>query len=168
MSKTKLLTAFVVIVSIVVVLLGFFLFSGRAEDRVLPQPTAIDKTSAGLGIIYLPVTRGLSEYYSLGVDYGALVTEVIPGSPADRSGIQVGDVIIAFDDATLESKARLLGMMMALLRFRCFEMVHGRVWKWRTVESEFPRSTFRTYSTASTGSTRLGPVAAAVRDWVWP
>ena len=113
MSKTKLLTAFVVIVGIVVVLLGFFLFSGRAEDRVLPQPTAIDKTSAGLGIIYLPVTRGLSEYYSLGVDYGALVTEVIPGSPADRSGIQVGDVIIAFDEATLESKARLLGMMMA-------------------------------------------------------
>ena len=113
MSKTKLLTAFVVIVGIVVVLLGFFLFSGRAEDRVLPQPTAIDKTSAGLGIIYLPVTRGLSEYYSLGVDYGALVTEVIPGSPADRSGIQVGDVIITFDDATLEPKAQLLGMMMA-------------------------------------------------------
>ncbi len=113
MSKTKLLTGFVVIVGIVEVLLGFFLFSGRAVDRVLPQPTAIDKTSAGLGIIYLPVTRGLSEYYGLGVDYGALVTEVIPGSPADRSGIQVGDVIIAFDEATLEPKARLLGMMMA-------------------------------------------------------
>ncbi len=113
MSKTKLLTAFVVIVSIVVVLLGFFLFSGRAEDEVLSQPAAVEKTSTGLGIIYLPVTRGLSEYYSLGVDYGALVTEVIPGSPADRSGIQVGDVIIAFDEATLEPKARLLGMMMA-------------------------------------------------------
>ncbi len=113
MSKTKLLTAFVVIVSIVVVLLGLFLFSGRAEDEVLSQPAAVEKTSTGLGIIYLPVTRGLSEYYSLGVDYGALVTEVIPGSPADRSGIQVGDVIITFDDATLEPKAQLLGMMMA-------------------------------------------------------
>ena len=113
MSKTKLLAISIAGAGVVAVLLGFFLFSGRAEDRVLPQPTAIDKTSAGLGIIYLPVTRGLSEYYSLGVDYGALVTEVIPGSPADRSGIQVGDVIIAFDEATLESKARLLGMMMA-------------------------------------------------------
>ena len=113
MSKVRLITVFIVTVSIVVVLLGFFLFSGKAEDEVLPQPVAVEETSTGLGIIYLPVTRGLSEYYGLGVDYGALVTELIPGSPADRSGIQVGDVIIAFDDATLEPKAQLLGMMMA-------------------------------------------------------
>lgn len=113
MSKVRLITVFIVTVSIVVVLLGFFLFSGKAEDEVLPQPVAVEETSTGLGIIYLPVTRGLSEYYGLGVDYGALVTEIIPGSPADRSGIQVGDVIITFDDATLEPKAQLLGMMMA-------------------------------------------------------
>ena len=113
MSKVKLLTVFIITVSTAVVLLRLFPFSGKAEDEVSPQPVAVEETSTGLGIIYLPVTRGLSEYYELGVDYGALVTELIPGSPADRSGIQVGDVIIAFDEATLESKARLLGMMMA-------------------------------------------------------
>ena len=113
MSKTKLLTAFVVIVSIVVVLLGFFLFSGKAEDEVLSQPAAVEKTSTGLGIIYLPVNRGLSEYYDLGVDNGALVTQVVPGSPAERAGVQVGDVILSFNGARLEPKAQLLGMMMA-------------------------------------------------------
>ncbi|MBU2536205.1 MAG: PDZ domain-containing protein [Chloroflexi bacterium] len=113
MSKTKLLVISIAGAGIVVVLLGLFLFSGRTEDEVLSRPAAVEKTSIGLGIIYLPVTQGLSEYYGLDVDYGALVTEVIPGSPADRSGIQVGDVIIAFDDAALEPKARLLGMMMA-------------------------------------------------------
>lgn len=113
MSRVKLLIFFIAIVSIAVVLLRLFPFSGEAEDEVSPQPVAVEETSTGLGIIYLPVTQGLSEYYRLGVDYGALVTEIIPGSPADRSGIQVGDVIITFDDATLEPKAQLLGMMMA-------------------------------------------------------
>ena len=113
MSKVKLLTVFIITVSTAVVLLRLFPFSEKAEDEVSPQPVAVEETSTGLGIIYLPVTRGLSEYYELGVDYGALVTELIPGSPADRSGIQVGDVIITFDDATLEPKAQLLGMMMA-------------------------------------------------------
>ncbi|MHC4665138.1 MAG: PDZ domain-containing protein [Planctomycetota bacterium] len=113
MSKTKLLTISLIFAVLVVAGLALFLFSSRAEDKVLSQPAAVEKASAGLGIVYIPVTRGLSEYYGLGVDYGALVTEVIPGSPADRGGVQVGDVIMAFNEATLEPQTRLLGMMMA-------------------------------------------------------
>jgi len=112
MNKTRIIT-FIIALSVVVVLLGFFLFSGRDEDKVLPQPVAMEKTSTGLGIIYLPVNRGLSEYYDLGVDNGALVTEVVPGSPAERAGVQAGDVIISFNGAKLEERTPLLGMMMA-------------------------------------------------------
>lgn len=113
MSKVKLITISIAGAGLVAVLLGLFLFPEKAEDRTPPEPVAIDQTYAGLGITYLPITRGLSEYYGLGVDHGALVTDVMPGSPADRSGIQVGDVITTFDGAPLRPKAQLLGMMMA-------------------------------------------------------
>ncbi len=111
MGKAKLVIVFAAVVGIAAVMLGFWLFAGQTEDRAALEATAID--SASLGIIYLPVTRGLSEYYGLGVESGALVTEVTTGSPADQAGLQVGDVILSFNGARPEEPTPLLGMMMA-------------------------------------------------------
>lgn len=113
MSKTRLLITLVAIVGTVAVISGLFLYQ-RSEDEVLPQPAGAEyRTSAGLGITYIKVTPVLSEYYGLGVDYGALVTEVTPGSPAYRAGAQAGDVILSFNGARLQEHTPLLGMMMA-------------------------------------------------------
>jgi S1-C subfamily serine protease len=112
-SKVRLLIVFTSAVGIVAVMLGFLLFSGDTENGALPEPSVTGKTSAGLGIIYLPVTPELSEYYGLGVEYGALITEVTPGSPADRAGLRAGDVILSFNGARPEEQTPLLGMMMA-------------------------------------------------------
>ncbi|MFG0286192.1 MAG: trypsin-like peptidase domain-containing protein [Phycisphaerales bacterium JB039] len=38
---------------------------------------------------------------------GVLVTEVVPGSPADRAGLRTGDIITAFDGARTENANRL-------------------------------------------------------------
>jgi len=112
MSRVKLLVFFIVIVSIGVVLFRLFLFPG--ENEAPPAlPVVVEETATGLGIVYLPVTHGLSQYYGLGIDYGALVTEVVPGSPADQSGIKEGDIITTFDDAIIEPETQLLGMMIA-------------------------------------------------------
>jgi serine protease Do len=116
MSKVRLLLIISAsVVFIVVGMLGFFLFPGDSEKWVSPEPFATGKTSVGLGIIYLPVTPELSEYYGLGVEYGALITEVTPGSPADRAGLRASDVVISFNGAKLEEQTSLLGMMMACL-----------------------------------------------------
>lgn len=111
MNRVKLLTIIAAALSVVAVLLGF-LFS-QSEQEAGPGASAVNQTSPGLGITYLEVTRGLSEYYGLGVDYGALVTEVAPGSPAEQAGLQAGDVILSFNGAALEAQTPLLGMMMA-------------------------------------------------------
>ena len=66
-----------------------------------------------MGITYLPVTRGLSAYYELGVDYGALVTEVMANSPASSAGVKVGDVILSFNEVRLNQGMSLLGLMRA-------------------------------------------------------
>jgi serine protease Do len=138
MSKFGLLIVITGVVGIVAVILGFFLFSNETENGALPEPSATDKSYAGLGITYLPVTRGLSEHYELGADYGALITEIIPGSPADRAGLHAGDVILSFNGARPEEQAPLLGMMMACpagntvilevrreAELRMIELIHG-------------------------------------------
>jgi serine protease Do len=113
MARKKLLTIFIAAVCIAVVIISVFLFSGDTEDGPSPELVAADKTSAGLGITYIPLTRGLSEYYGLGVGHGALVTEITPDSPADLAGLRAGDVILSFNGARLEEPPPLLGMMMA-------------------------------------------------------
>ena len=88
------------------------LFRGHGADSPPEEPPAVS-TTLNLGITYLPVTPRLAVYYNLGVNSGALVTEVVPNGPADQAGVQVGDVILSFNGARLEEESPLLGMMMA-------------------------------------------------------
>ena len=113
MARKRLLTIFIAAAGIAgAVILGLFFFAGETGDRLSPGPAIADKTSPGLGITYLPVTPGVSEYYGLGVEYGALITEIAPDSPAARAGLKPGDVILSFNGARLEEPNPLLRMMM--------------------------------------------------------
>src|SRR4029077_3402840 len=53
---------------------------------------------AWLGIAVQPITAELSRALRLHSAEGALVSEVEPGSPADRAGIRAGDVIVRMND----------------------------------------------------------------------
>ena len=53
---------------------------------------------AFLGITPVALTPQLAEQYGIDADAGVLVVEVVPGGPADVSGIRASDVIIAIDD----------------------------------------------------------------------
>ncbi len=112
MSKTRIIT-FVIALGVVAVLLGFFLIPNQSEGGRLPEPASQHRTSLDLGMTYLQVTPELSAYYDIGVVCGALVTEVVPDSPADRAGLRAGDVILSFNGARLEEETPLLGMMMS-------------------------------------------------------
>ena len=76
------------------------------RDGALPNAVTVD-----MGISYLPVTPGVSDYYGLGVYSGALVTEVAPDSMAARAGGVVGDVILTFNGAEGREESPLLGAM---------------------------------------------------------
>jgi len=56
-----------------------------------------------LGVIVGAVTREMAEALGLDRPVGALVNDVTADGSADRAGIKPGDVILAFDDAPVET-----------------------------------------------------------------
>jgi serine protease Do len=79
------------------------------------KPAAISKLdgAAFLGLNLSETMVMLDRGLRLG-RAGALVLEIVPGSPAEKAGIQAGDVIGAFNGEPVESPAGLLAKIRAL------------------------------------------------------
>jgi serine protease Do len=60
-----------------------------------------------LGVTIQPVDRGLAESFGLDKPIGALVSDVVPDSPAANAGIDAGDVILQFNGKAIEKAADL-------------------------------------------------------------
>ena len=56
-----------------------------------------------LGVSGLTITPEIASHYNLPVDKGTLITEVMPDSPAEKSEMQRGDIIIGFGDKAINS-----------------------------------------------------------------
>ena len=64
-------------------------------------------TRGWLGVIIQEVTRDLAESFGMDRAYGALITQILPGSPAENSALQVGDVIIEFNGSRVDRSSSL-------------------------------------------------------------
>ncbi|MCI0399931.1 MAG: DegQ family serine endoprotease [Gammaproteobacteria bacterium] len=53
-------------------------------------------TRGWIGVLIQEVNRELAESFGMDKPYGALVAKVLPDGPADKAGIQAGDIIIAY------------------------------------------------------------------------
>lgn len=60
-----------------------------------------------LGVVVQEVDRGLAESFGLDKPEGALVARVTEDSPADKAGLEPGDVIVAFDGETVTNSGSL-------------------------------------------------------------
>jgi serine protease Do len=60
-----------------------------------------------IGVRIQPLTSELAQSYGLDQPQGALVREVNPGGPAEEAGIQPGDIILEFNDETIEESEEL-------------------------------------------------------------
>ena len=64
-------------------------------------------TRGWLGVLIQDVTRDLAESFGLQRPMGALVAQVMDGSPAAKAGVQAGDVILAFNGQEVNTSAEL-------------------------------------------------------------
>ena len=78
--------------------IGFAIPVNHAR-QIYTQLTTRGKVTRGwLGVSVQPLTAELAKSFGSGEREGVLVADVVDGSPAQRSGLQAGDVILAFND----------------------------------------------------------------------
>ena len=70
-----------------------------------------------LGVGIQDVTPVLAEKFNLPAGHGALVADVMPRSPADKAGLQSGDVIVDFNHKPI-ADSRHLKLQVAVIRSR--------------------------------------------------
>jgi len=69
--------------------------------------TAGRVTRGRIGVVIQPVTKELADGFGLSRPQGALVNSVEKGGPADKSGIEPGDVILKFDGKAVNASEDL-------------------------------------------------------------
>ncbi len=91
---------------------------GFAIPASLAEPVIAELRNEGrvdrgwLGVHIQSIDKALAESMGLENENGALISSVEPGSPAERAGFKVGDVITAFGDEEVEN-ARALPRLVA-------------------------------------------------------
>lgn len=77
--------------------IGFAIPSNLAEGVIDQLRTKGQVERGFLGVTIQPVDEDIAESLGLPSENGALVASVVPGSPAEKAGVEVGDIIVAVD-----------------------------------------------------------------------
>lgn len=82
-------------------------------NDIAQQLRTVGKVTRGrIGVVIQPVTKELADGFGLTKPLGALVNSVEKGGPADKAGMEAGDVILRFDGkpiASSEDLPRIVG-----------------------------------------------------------
>lgn len=87
--------------------IGFAVPINIAKSILDDLKTAGAVTRGRLGVMIQRITPELAKSFNLSQNEGALVGDVLKGSPAERSGIERGDVIIEFDGQPVKTMEEL-------------------------------------------------------------
>ncbi|MFN3466133.1 MAG: DegQ family serine endoprotease [Candidatus Brocadiales bacterium] len=68
-------------------------------------------TRGWLGVAIQDVTPDLAKSFNLAATQGALVSDVTPNSPAEKAGVQRGDVIVGFEGKEIRDVSHLRNMV---------------------------------------------------------
>lgn len=94
--------------------IGFAIPINIAKDFIIPQLREKGGVVRGwLGVYIQPVTDELAATFGLDRTIGALVGEVIKGSPAEKAGLKRGDIILEFEGEEVSAVTDLPRMVAA-------------------------------------------------------
>jgi len=84
--------------------LGFSIPSNTAQAIAAQLIKNGEVARPYLGVQYQPIDPQTAQIYSLPAQWGAYVTSVASGSPADKAGIQENDIIVQIDNTPLDDQ----------------------------------------------------------------
>ncbi len=87
--------------------IGFAIPINMAKDVLRDLKEKGEVTRGWLGLVIQKVTPGLAKSFGLKEPIGALISEVVPGSPADKAGVQRGDVVTKFGGEKIDNYSDL-------------------------------------------------------------
>jgi serine protease DegQ len=94
--------------------IGFAIPASTAK-QVLEQIMESGQVTRGwIGVGVQDMTRELSESFKLPEIRGALITEVFRGTPADKAGIKLGDILVAVEGKPVIDSSTMLNLVAAL------------------------------------------------------
>lgn len=128
--------------------------------KVKDQLQKYGKVTRGhLGVTIQELNQTLAESFGLKNANGALVTAVSPNSPAQKAGLQTGDVIVGFNGKPIGSSAEL---PLAVADVRPGESAQIKVWRkggeqtLKVVVGTAPEAQVAQSAPAATDASRLG------------
>lgn len=68
-------------------------------------------TRPWLGVYLQPVTKELAEYFGFNKAEGVIVASVAPGGPAEKAGLQRGDIILEFNKKPVKTQDELVELV---------------------------------------------------------
>ncbi len=92
--------------------IGFAIPINMAKQVVGPLIKKGSVTRGWLGVSIQPVTDAVAQSFGLNKTRGALISDVMAGSPAEKAGIRQGDIITAFAGKEIKD-ARQLQLVVA-------------------------------------------------------
>jgi serine protease DegQ len=94
--------------------IGFAIPVSMAKD-VMEQIIATGSVTRGfVGITPQDITPELAESLGLEAARGALITKVTEGSPADKAGLKIRDVIVAINDKPIQDRVAAMTVIASL------------------------------------------------------
>ena len=91
--------------------IGFAVPSNMAKAVMDSLVKAGRVTRGLLGVYIQDITPELAKQFKLGTNMGALVSDLIEGSPAEKAGLERGDVILQYNGKEVENNGHLRNMV---------------------------------------------------------
>jgi len=85
-----------------------FAIPANSAKKVIDQIAQFGETKRGyIGVRIQDVTKEIAESLGLKNQEGSLISSIAKGGPADKAGIEAGDVVLEFDGKKVESTRKL-------------------------------------------------------------
>ncbi|MEM4686603.1 MAG: PDZ domain-containing protein, partial [Zestosphaera sp.] len=75
-----------------------------------------------LGVYVTPLTEEAVKLYELPVNEGVVIVNIVPGSPADKHGLAIGDIIFEANNKPVRKVSDLRAAIEESISYECVDL----------------------------------------------